>query len=137
MNITKLAPTDDSYDSYFWWVAHEDGGPFPEDSLGSKLVNRRYEIEILGGISDRDASYSYDDWALCRLDGDHYLLATSGCSCPSPSETWHVEIGPCSLSDIRDHVTGGHYAGYTVPKKQEDEFLELINYWISQEKGSK
>lgn len=39
---------------------------------------------------DPHADYSYDDWALCELDGLYYAFNTSGCSCPSPSETWEL-----------------------------------------------
>lgn len=115
----------DRWDQPFHWVGHHDGG---DDSFEAQhLIKNRYDIEILGGIEDKDASYSYDEWALCKLDGAFYLLSTSGCSCPSPSETWRVEIGPSTLSEIRAHVQGGHYEGYTVPKKQMNEFMELLD----------
>jgi hypothetical protein len=37
---------------------------------------------------DPHAFYSYDDYALAELDGAYYAFNTSGCSCPSPDETW-------------------------------------------------
>ena len=37
---------------------------------------------------DPCASYSYDDFALILLDKKYYVVETSGCSCPSPGETW-------------------------------------------------
>lgn len=131
----KLDPSK-RWDQPFYWVAHPDcgtgymSGPAsrgaPVDSPEAMLISRRYDIEILGGIDDEDASYYYDEFALCRLDNDYYLLNTAGCSCPSPTETWTVEIGPATLADIAAFVRGGHYSGYTLPKQREAEFLALI-----------
>lgn len=129
----KLDPAISHYNQSFGWVGHEDalGGYYKRDSPPSDIMNtlvkRRYDIDIIGGVEDKEASYSYDDWALCKLDNDYYLLSTSGCSCPSPSETWSIEIGPATLNAIRDHVTSGNYDGYTLPKKQESDFLSLID----------
>lgn len=108
------------WDQPFYWVAHPESG---EDELSK----RRYDMEIIGGIVDAEASYSYDDWALVELDKNFYLFSTSGCSCPSPSETCRLEIGPATLDQIEEHVKSENYEGYTVPKRQLDEFLELIN----------
>lgn len=112
-------------DSSWYWVAHPAGGcDTPETT---KLIENRYKLWIYGGVEDKEASYSYDDWALVKLGRDWYLLSTSGCSCPSPSETWRIEIGPATLLKIRAHVTGGYYDGYTVPKKQMDDFIALLD----------
>lgn len=121
----KLDPAKDRYDQDWWWVAHEDGLD-RNNPRSVELVKRRYEIEIIGGVVDQEASYSYDEMALCKLGNDYYLLSTSGCSCPSPSETWGIEIGPTTLSEIKQHIQSGNYQGYTLPKKQESEFLALI-----------
>lgn len=57
-------------------------------------VDEQYFLENAGRASvvcessDPEASYSYDDYALCELDGEYFLFNTSGCSCPSPDETW-------------------------------------------------
>lgn len=130
IKIQKLDLTKDCYEQPFGWVGHPDGGGgygkgTPDASLD--LIGHRGDIEIFGGIVDPDASYSYDDWALVRLRDQFYMLSTSGCSCPSPSETWHVEIGPATLDEIRKHVTSGKYDGYTMPKTHEDKFLDLID----------
>lgn len=127
----KLNPRDEY--GGFSWVAHPDGlrsnynGNTKDTDTEAMLVSRRYDLEIIGGVSDEEASYSYDDWALCELDGRYYLLSTSGCSCPSPEETWRLEIGPATLAEIRGHITDGKYAGYTLPARQMDEFLALID----------
>lgn len=134
----KLDPTKKEYDQEFSWVAHpdalyyvdkfiygvrQDGG----NDIEKMLVQRRYDLEIIGGVQDNEADYSYDDWALCLLDNQYYLLSTSGCSCPSPRETWRLEIGPATLAAIEQHVKSGAYAGYTLPKKQEADFIKLLN----------
>ena len=127
----KLDPSKGNYGQEWWWVGHPDAPYYPCDNprsyIETMLVKRRYEIEIIGGVQDEEASYSYDDWALCKLDGQYYLLSTSGCSCPSPSETWRLEIGPATLGEIERHVRYGDYDGYTVPKRQEDDFLKLLS----------
>jgi hypothetical protein len=104
----------------FWWVAHPEGGK------EHPLVKRRYEIEIIGGVEDKDASYSYDDFALCELDGQFYLLETSGCSCPSPSETWGIDIGPATLAEIKAALLSDKVETWSVKRKQLPEFLALI-----------
>jgi len=125
----------DRFDQEWNWVAHPEalqnsGSYGARDDAGNEteqmLVKRRYDLEIVGGVQDKEASYSYDEWALCKLDGQYYLLSTSGCSCPSPSETWRLEIGPATLAQIDAHVRSGAYDGYTLPKKQEEDFLKLL-----------
>lgn len=116
------------YDSAFYWVGAGESEAAGDGDVGQMLHERRYEIDIIGGVEDKEADYSYDDWALCELDGKYYLLSTSGCSCPSPAETWRVEMGPCTLDEIKKRLLAGEYSGYTVPGKQMDEFLALIDY---------
>lgn len=117
----------------YYWVAHPSGvsggyysNKASDQSLEKMLCERRYELDIIGGIEDKEADYSYDDWALAKLDKDYYLFSTSGCSCPSPTETWRVEMGPCSLNEIEKNLKNGNYDGYTVPGRQMQEFLDLI-----------
>jgi hypothetical protein len=115
----KLDPNKDYGDWY--WVGHPDAGDT------SEISTRRYEVEIHGGIQDEEASYSYDDYCLCELDNKFYLLNTSGCSCPSPTETWGIEIGPVTLEEVRQFILGDHYSGYSVPKRQLAELIALID----------
>lgn len=119
----KLDPKNDYGE--FYWVAHPNASPSNEHEC--LLVKERYRIEILGGVLDDEACYEYDEWALCELDGKYYLLSTSGCSCPSPSETWRIEIGPATIAQIKAHVQSGAYDGYTLPKKKETDFLKLLD----------
>ncbi len=98
-----------------------------QGELERALIARREDVEVIAEIEDKDASYDYDDWALVLLDGAYYLLNTSGCSCPSPSETWQVMKGPATLSEIRQEIEAGDYSGYSVPGRQMDEFLAAFD----------
>lgn len=119
--MRKLNPEDWNYE----WVGNdrcEDAG-----DLEKLIISRRADLVIWAEISDDQADYSYDDWALVQLDNDFYLLSTAGCSCPSPSETWGVNVGPSTLDDILNAIERGDYDGYTVPGRQKQEFLDAIN----------
>lgn len=123
----KLKKHDDEYEDNYQelgWIAHQEGGN--GDEASKELIANRYELNIIGSIEDKEASYSYDDWALIELKGKFYMLATSGCSCPSPSETWRIEKGPATLAEIKKHILHGDYDGYTMPVKQEQDFIDLI-----------
>lgn len=120
--LRSLDPENWDYD----WIANPRCQLRNEPSE-AKLIARRSDILVLGEIRDAEASYSYDDWALIKLDSDYYLLSTVGCSCPDPSETWSVQMGPTTLQDIRERLVNGDYNGYTVPGRQMSEFLEAID----------
>lgn len=111
------------------WDSEWIGNPKCDNpgELERLFINRRAEVDVLGRISDDNASYDYDDWAVCELDGAYYLLSTSGCSCPDPSETWGVQMGPLSLEEIRARLVAGEYEGYTVPGRQMADFLAVID----------
>ena len=105
------------------------GDPACEEpnALEQLMIDRRNDLEIVGGIEDEDLSYEYDEYVVVRLDGMYYLLHTCGCSCPSPTETWCVVNGPCCLNAIRNVFTSGKYAGYTLPGKKLKELLEMLD----------
>jgi hypothetical protein len=84
------------------WPAHADA--LPTDALGMALVERRADIEVLGYITDAEADYSFHDFAFIRLDGQWYVLETSGCSCPSPAEEWQISVGPVAVDGLRAAV---------------------------------
>lgn len=123
----------------WYWVAHPDALPTLEYNrskgwlsveqleASKYLVHRRSDIDVLGGVMDEDLSYEYDEFALIRLDGEFYLLETSGCSCPSPAETWRIIQGPTSLSQIKECLVKGKYGGYTLPGRKLQDFLDLID----------
>lgn len=57
-----------------------------------RFVRDRDLAETIAEVADPYADYSYNSWALCSLDGCYYVFNTSGCSCPSPSETWELVL---------------------------------------------
>lgn len=86
------------------------------------------DLRVVGSIDDDAADYSFDDWVLAFNGAGWWLFAASGCSCPSHEETARLEIGPAPLSDVRAHIEGGHYDGYTLPKRQAAQFAELFTH---------
>jgi hypothetical protein len=52
------------------------------------FCENRERATTIAESTDPHASYDYDDYALAELDGLYYVFNTSGCSCPSPEETW-------------------------------------------------
>lgn len=82
----------------FGWVGHPNnsGG-----DLNNLLIANRNDLIFLGGISDPDPNYSYDEFAIVRLKRRYFLCETSGCSCPSPDETWFVVTEAKSLKQIK------------------------------------
>ena len=76
------------------------------DSELQYLVTHRDHIEVIGGWSDDQCEYEYHEIALVRLDNDstsevqYYALTTSGCSCPSPNETWIIDFGPATCDEL-------------------------------------
>lgn len=108
------------------WVCHKDGGS--SDPWSDVLIAARAEVEVVGVVTDADANYSFDDYALVVLDGMYFLLRTEGCSCPRPEEEWTIVIGPATLSEIRAHlVDAAGESGYSVTKKQHEEFMALVD----------
>lgn len=122
----KLDVNKTEYDQKWGWVGSERC-----DRAGEAekfLIEHRYTLNIIGGIEDPNADYNYDEYALVKLKGKYYLLNTSGCSCPSPSETWCVCFGPTkNLKSIYDFIKSGDYQGYTLPKWAEEHLLSLID----------
>lgn len=69
------------------WAGHpscETPGPAEQ-----YIIENRDHIVILGDWVENEP-YSYDEWLLVSVRGLFYVLTTSGCSCPSPSETWYA-----------------------------------------------
>lgn len=108
------------------WVAHP-GCEFPGDRE-RELIENRKDLIIYGYIEDAEANYSYHDFALVSLYENYYLLSTSGCSCPSPSETWGIDMGPGTLPDLLKTLVDNRASGacYGVTKRQFDEFLAIF-----------
>lgn len=113
-----------------YWLGSDAYGISALGTPAREITDARRDgtLVVLGVIEDADASYSYDDWALCRIGLQYYLCNTSGCSCPSPEETWEVMHGPTTLAGIREEVLEkGNYEGYTLPYKQRAEFEAMLD----------
>lgn len=110
---------------YDWMASPDCEAPGADEAL---LISRRDDIDVIGTVEDAEADYSYDDWALIRLDGAYWVLSTSGCSCPSPRETWRAEVGPLSLDEVRTYfLDAAGEKGFGVTKHQHAEFMALVD----------
>lgn len=79
------------------WPGHPSGGV--NGPVEESLRHAPESWQCLRVENDPEADYSYDDLALMRRsDGLYALVRTSGCSCPSPTETWGV-VASGSWSD--------------------------------------
>ncbi len=52
-------------------------------------------------------AYEYDNWALIQLNDMYYVVNTSGCSCPDPSDTWGV-VSSGTKHDLVLYLNGGN-----------------------------
>lgn len=106
------------------WVGNdrrEDKGPAEKAIIDARANGKLF---IHAFVEDEDACYSYDEMAVVSIGKDHYLLQTSGCSCPSPAETWEVVFGPTTKSAVREFIEQGKYQGYTLPEKMVTRLLK-------------
>lgn len=110
------------------WPGHHKGRPEDPDGIAMLEARAAGTLEIHGLIADAEAYYSYEDFALCRLpDGRWAIAHTSGCSCPSPTETWSVCCAGTAeqIADWLVGFVGG--AEYGMGKSQAAEFLAWID----------
>lgn len=90
------------------WPGHPDGADRPKvgaperDLAGLEEAPELWTLPLVA--HDPGADYDYDDLALLRReDGEWALVRTTGCSCPSPTETWgYVARG--TLEDVARHI---------------------------------
>lgn len=117
-----------SYGHPFWWVGHPASreGKNEYSVLHREFITNRHKLEIIGGVDDPNACYDYDEFAIVRYKRKLYLLETSGCSCPSPSETWSIIHGPTTKAALIAAIKAGEYQGYTLPEWAEAELLKVI-----------
>lgn len=103
------------------WIGHPDGAESDEEK---RLVAHRKDLVVYGLVADAEADYSYHDYALVSLGAEFYLLETSGCSCPSPTETWSITFGPLSLDRLVEEFESdlASRANWTMPQRQLAEF---------------
>lgn len=82
------------------WPGHPNSDKEELTDAEKSLMDEPEKWKLLAVTYDPDADYSYDDLALLqRDDGLHILVRTSGCSCPSPTETWG-QIAEGDMTDI-------------------------------------
>ena len=108
----------------FGWVGHprcENQG-----DVEKEFIENREKLEIIGGVVDETLSYEYDEFAVVRYKEDLYLLETSGCSCPSPVETWHIIHGPITKEQLLSEIKVGNYQGYSLPGHLEKDLLAVV-----------
>lgn len=60
------------------------------EGLDAELMELRDAAAVLAEV-DVGESYEYDIRTVVATGETWWLVTTSGCSCPSPSETWSVE----------------------------------------------
>jgi len=101
MKLTKLDEHGYSADDTAWIASPLCQNPTELENL---LIQRRDELDLIATVDDDTLSYEYSTVAVVKLENDYYLLHTSGCSCPSPNETWSVEIGPSTIKEIKNYV---------------------------------
>lgn len=73
------------------WPGHPRGAGAEDGPAARSLTDEPERWKMVHASADPEADYSYDDLALMeRDDGTVALVRTTGCSCPSPDETWGV-----------------------------------------------
>jgi len=103
------------------WIGHPNVLSDHTNEDTKYLITHRDRIEVLGGWSDPEACYSYDEIALIRLSNHvtsevcYYALNTAGCSCPSPTETWQIDFGPATLDELREWCSKGNQSSILSP----------------------
>jgi hypothetical protein len=93
------------------------------------FVANKARATCILATEDPEACYSYDDWALCLLDGTYYVFSTSGCSCPMPEETWRLEFSG-TKSEILEYMKSdaNGYAGYAHFKQELSKLGETVEW---------
>lgn len=110
----------DIYSGAGYWIGYPNGEKGNEAVIEARKAGTLYLIAF---IEDADASYSFDELGIVRIGGKYYVVQASGCSCPSPTETWVVVSEHGSVEDALLSVLNGEYRGYTY---QHGELLSLM-----------
>jgi len=121
----KEESVESYWDRPFGWVGHprcDNPGEFEK-----QFIENRSKLEVIGGVVDDTLSWEYDDFAIVRYKRHLYLLETSGCSCPSPTETWRVIHGPMKKAELIKEIKSGNYRGYTLKPHIEEELLKVVD----------
>lgn len=95
------------------WVGHPDCQEGSDDCR--RLIANRDRIEVISSWEEPNLEYEYHEEAIVRLDLAYYALTTTGCSCPSPTETWCIDYGPATLDEMRAWAALGPRADVWCP----------------------
>lgn len=103
------------------WVANPAcSEPSDNDNL---LIDNRDKVCLVAECSNANLSWEYDETAVVYLrDHGWFLLGTSGCSCPSPNETWGAERF-ASKKALLKHIRA------QVDKHNKGEYVHSASYW--------
>lgn len=112
------------WDHPFGWVGHPRCEHQKE--VEREFIANREKLEIIGGVVDETLSYEYNEFAVVKYKRKLYLLETSGCSCPSPTETWYIVHGPSTKKELIKSINAGDYQGYTLPEHLEKDLIAVI-----------
>lgn len=116
------------------WPGHPDADKTRPNVVEKSLMEEPEAWQLLKVTDDPDADYSYDSLALLvrGRDGLYALIRTSGCSCPSPTETWG-EVASGNILDIVNAIDieikswGGEKRWFTGPYPEMETFIKTIN----------
>lgn len=86
------------------------------------IIDNWDRVTTLCESEDPHACYSFDDYALCELDGVYYVINTAGCSCPSPAEEWEVLFSG-TKSEVEEYLS----KDVTTGVEAHNEFLREIH----------
>ena len=93
------------------------------------LCDNRDKVQVLAEVDDPNQEWAFDVMAICYLRGQGYFICqASGCSCPSPSETWQVVKRFKTRKQVMKAIEDGEYQGYTLPSYAvEDLRTQLLD----------
>jgi hypothetical protein len=114
----------DHVDSNSYWIGHPncDG---PREELEKFLIDNRNDIVCHVFIDDSEG-YEYEYLAVVECQGRWFALYNSGCSCPSPSETWAVTDSAYSKGELVRKIKN-RFAGQGFgPTAEEDQMLDEL-----------
>ena len=68
----------------------------------------KHGLSLLGSVDFSDGCYQFDYCAVWKRDSDGQLFYgdDSGCSCPSPFETFNSvdQLTPCTWAELHEHL---------------------------------
>ena len=115
-------------ESWSEWACSPDSSQNTE--FGQRLIDERDKVWVVAEWTCPDLSYEYDDYAVVRLGRRYAVLNTSGCSCPSPTETWGI-LFEGTKAEVRKYLEaeGDHPADFYHDREKSacKEMLEQMS----------